>query len=48
MSAIVEIIILPLSSVVTVIFPYPIIGDGIFVFIMNLAVNTFKKLRIEN
>ena len=30
------------------IFPYPIIGDGIFVFIMNLAVNTFKKLRIEN
>lgn len=25
------------------IFPYPIIGDGIFIIIMNLAVNTFKK-----
>ena len=24
-------------------FPYPILGDGIFIFIMNLAVNTFKK-----
>ncbi|MBS6599472.1 MAG: hypothetical protein ACLRRH_03800 [Clostridium sp.] len=25
------------------IFPYPIIGDGIFLGIVNLAVNTFKK-----
>lgn len=24
-------------------FPYPILGDAIFIFIMNLAVNTFKK-----
>lgn len=24
-------------------FPYPIMGDGIFIIIMNLAVNTFKK-----
>ena len=25
------------------VFPYPILGDAIFIFIMNLAVNTFKK-----
>lgn len=25
------------------IFPYPIIGDGIFILIMNLAIDTFKK-----
>lgn len=24
-------------------FPYPIFGDGIFILIMNLAINTFKK-----
>ncbi|WP_143318316.1 hypothetical protein [Clostridium sp. HBUAS56017] len=28
-------------------FPYPIIGDGIFIMIMNLAVNTFKKQTIK-
>lgn len=26
-------------------FPYPIIGDGIFLIIMNLAFNTFKKVK---
>ncbi|MDS0526872.1 hypothetical protein NNC19_14365 [Clostridium sp. SHJSY1] len=28
-------------------FPYPIIGDGIFIIIMNLAVNTFKRQSIK-
>lgn len=27
------------------VFPYPIIGDGVFIVIMNLAFNTFKKVR---